>query len=51
MMFFSISEDDFSVIGKIDYRPAAVGGYEMDLDYFSDDLHKISDWCVCNYLK
>jgi hypothetical protein len=38
-----VSEDDFSATGKIDYKPAAVGGHEMDLNQFSNDLHKIAD--------
>ena len=38
-----VSEDDFSAPGKINYKPAAVGGHEMDLEHFSDDLHKIAD--------
>ena len=38
-----VSEDDFSATGKIDYKPAAVDGQEMDLNQFSDDLHKIAD--------
>lgn len=38
-----VSEDDFSVTGKIDYKSPMVDGHETDLNQFSKDLSRIAE--------
>jgi predicted NBD/HSP70 family sugar kinase len=37
-----ISEDDFSADGAIDYKPAAIGGKETNLEEISNNLSEIA---------